>query len=230
MKSAGLAFPLEGAAAAKVGEFSRGEAQLVVLEIVEEQVVLKGSGTAAAASDVQAAVPSSEPSYCLFRWGAEAKVRLAASLPSAARAPVHQGCSPALPRLSPRSSFVSCCRTVSHPQHAPCTHHALHAHPCACQILFVFCCPDDAPVRGKMLHASSKSSMLEGLQETFGVLVDKSIEISDPADLTDEWLAAEVSGQAPSASGASATLTAKAAPRGGRKLIRKPKEPSAAAE
>jgi hypothetical protein len=81
-----------------------------------------------------------------------------------------------------------------------------------------------------MLHASSKSSMLEGLQETFGVLVDKSIEISDPADLTEAWLAAEVSGQAPSASGASATLTAKAAPRGGRKLIRKPKEPSAAAE
>ena len=112
--------------------------------------------------------------------------------------------------------------------HAPCTHHALHAHPCACQILFVFCCPDDAPVRGKMLHASSKSSMLEGLQGTFGVLVDKSIEISDPADLTEEWLAAEVSGQAPSASGAAATLTAKAAPRGGRKLIRKPKEPSAA--
>ena len=119
MKSAGLAFPLEAAAAAKVGEFSRGETQLVVLEIVEEQVVLKASGAAAAATDVQAAVPSSEPSYCLFRWGAEAKVRLAASLPSAAHARGHQGCSPALPRLSPRSSFVSCCRTIYHTQHAP---------------------------------------------------------------------------------------------------------------
>ena len=115
--------------------------------------------------------------------------------------------------------------------HAPCTRHARAMHaPCACQVLFVFCCPDDAPVRGKMLHASSKSSMLEGLQQAFGVVVDKSIEISDPADLTEAWLTAEVYGQAPSASGASATLTAKAAPRGGRKLIRKPKEPSAAEE
>lgn len=69
-----------------------------------------------------------------------------------------------------------------------------------------------------MLHASSKSSMLEGLQQAFGVAVDKSIEINDPADLTEAWLAAEVYGQAPSASGASAALTAKAAPRGGRKL------------
>jgi twinfilin-like protein len=105
----------------------------------------------------------------------------------------------------------------------------MHA-PCACQVLFVFCCPDDAPVRGKMLHASSKSSMLEGLQQAFGVVVEKSIEINEPADLTEAWLSAEVYGQAPSASGASATLTAKAAPRGGRRLIRKPKEPSAAEE
>eukprot|EP00964_Phaeocystis_antarctica_P091862 scaffold58972_cov63-Phaeocystis_antarctica.AAC.2 len=80
-----------------------------------------------------------------------------------------------------------------------------------------------------MLHASSKSSMLEGLQQAFGVVVDKSIEISDPADLTEAWLTAEVYGQAPSASGATAAITAKAAPRGGRRLIRKPKEAEASA-
>ena len=72
-------------------------------------------------------------------------------------------------------------------------------------------------------------SSLEGLQQAFGVVVDKSIEISDPADLTEAWLTAEVYGQAPSASGATAAITAKAAPRGGRRLIRKPKEAEASA-
>ena len=33
--------------------------------------------------------------------------------------------------------------------------------------------------------------MLEGLQQAFGVTVDKSIEINDPADLTEAWLTAE---------------------------------------
>lgn len=161
VKSAGLAFPLVAAASAKVDEFSKGSAALVVLEIIDEQIQLKGAGSAAAASDVRSAVPSAEPSYALFRWGAEGKV------------------------------------------------------------IFIFTCPDDAPVRAKMLHASSKSSMLEGLQ-AFGVTVDKSLEINDPADVTEEWLEAEVRGQAQGASGASATVTAKAAPRGGRKLVKKP--------
>ena len=232
VKSAGLTFPLEAAAAAKVGEFSQGGTHLVVLEIVNEQVVLKGSGSAAAASDVQAALPSSEPSYCLFRWGTDAKVLFAAPLPSAACAHVHQDCSPG--RRQDPLSYPAAVPSVHTPctmHHAPCTRHARAMHaPCACQVLFVFCCPDDAPVRGKMLHASSKSSMLEGLQQAFGVVVEKSIEINEPADLTEAWLSAEVYGQAPSASGASATLTAKAAPRGGRRLIRKPKEPSAAEE
>mmetsp|Transcript_1990 Transcript_1990/g.3904 ORF Transcript_1990/g.3904 Transcript_1990/m.3904 type:complete len:338 (-) Transcript_1990:110-1123(-) len=167
VKSAGLNFPLEAAAAAKVGEFRLGAAHLVVLEIIEEQIILKGSGTAAAASDVQDALPAREPSYCLFRWGDDAKV------------------------------------------------------------LFIFCCPDDAPVRGKMLHASSKASMLEGLQQAFGVGVDKSLEISDAADVTEDWLKAEVYGAAPSASGAAVTLTAKArAPGGSRKLTRKQAPPA----
>ena len=38
----------------------------------------------------------------------------------------------------------------------------MHMHHAHAQVLFVFCCPDDAPVRGKMLHASSKAHMLEG--------------------------------------------------------------------
>ena len=67
-----------------------------MLEIIDEQIQLKGAGSAAAASDVRSAVPSAEPSYALFRWGAEGKV------------------------------------------------------------IFIFTCPDDAPVRAKMLHAASR--------------------------------------------------------------------------
>ena len=62
--------------------------------------------------------------------------------------------------------------------------------------------------------------MLEGLQ-AFGVTVDKSLEINDPADVTEQWLTTEVHGEAQGSSGAAATITAKAAPRGGRKLTKK---------
>ena len=122
---------------AKVGEFSQGGAHLVVLEIVDEQVVLKGSGTAAAASDVQAALPSSEPTYCLFRWGSDAKVRFAASLPYAAcahmldikaAAQFHPG------RRQDPLSYPAAVPSVHTPctHHAPCTmHHARAMHaPC----------------------------------------------------------------------------------------------------
>ena len=42
--------------------------------------------------------------------------------------------------------------------------------------LFVYCCPEESPVRAKMLHASTKAAALEhvaeaGVQASFGVLL-----------------------------------------------------------
>ena len=53
----------------------------------------------------------------------------------------------------------------------------------------------------------------------FGIAVDKSLETSDPADVTDAWLASEL--YAPGAAAAQPAVMAKAAPRGGRKLVKK---------
>ena len=69
-----------------------------------------------------------------------------------------------------------------------------------------------------MLHASSKGSMVDGLVG-FGIAVDKNLETSDPADVTEAWLTSEI--YASEAAAAQPTVTAKAAPRGGRKLVKK---------
>lgn len=85
-------------------------------------------------------------------------------------------------------------------------------------VVFLLCCPDDAPARSKMLHASSKGSMVDGLVG-FGITVDKNLETSDPADVTEAWLTSEI--YASEAAPAQPTVTTKAAPRGGRKLVKK---------
>lgn len=82
--------------------------------------------------------------------------------------------------------------------------------------LFVYFCPEESAVRGKMLHASSKSTVLASLA-ALGVTPDKSLEGIDAAELSDDVLAAEVFPEAAADGGAAPTMT-KAAPKGGRKL------------
>jgi twinfilin-like protein len=95
-------------------------------------------------------------------------------------------------------------------------------------VLFLYMCPEDAPVKQKMLHASSKGAMLQTIGAE-GATVAKSLEGIEPAELSDATLATELYGAADAAAAAPVTMT-KAAPRaGGRKLIRK-KPAEAAAE
>ena len=69
-----------------------------------------------------------------------------------------------------------------------------------------------------MLHASTKQSTLEGLVG-YGVTVDKSLETSEPADVTEAWLTSEL--YPAEAASSQPAVTAKAAPRGGRRLVKK---------
>ena len=86
----------------------------------------------------------------------------------------------------------------------------------ATAVLFAYFCPDEAPVRLKMLHASTKGAMLQSLP-SLGVEVTKSIEGLEVSELTDAELMTLVYGTQREVA---ATIT-KAAPKGGRRLIKK---------
>jgi len=110
----------------------------------------------------------------------------------------------------------------------------LPAEPCYClyrwshsraaegsAVVFMYMCPEDAPVRGKMLHASSKGAILASLP-AHGVEVAKTIEGLEPAEISEAELTSQLYGDESAGSGQPQQVT-KAAPRGGRKLVRKPR-------
>ena len=107
VKSSNLAFPLSADASAQLDAFAAGTVAMVALSIEGETIALRRAEADLPLASLAAALPTDEPSYCVFRWAHERD--------GAAVAPV----------------------------------------------LFVYMCPEDAPVRGKMLHASSKASMVQ---------------------------------------------------------------------
>jgi len=92
--------------------------------------------------------------------------------------------------------------------------HERAGSPCTA-VVFLYVCPEESPVKLKMLHASSKGSVLQSL-ETMGVSVVKSLEGVEASDLSAELLDSEL--YPPSADDAAMSNITKAAPRGGRKL------------
>ena len=107
VKSSNLAFPLSADASAQLDAFAAGTVAMVALSIEGETIALRRAEADLPLASLAAALPTDEPSYCVFRWAHERD--------GGAVAPV----------------------------------------------LFVYMCPEDAPVRGKMLHASSKASMVQ---------------------------------------------------------------------
>ena len=84
-------------------------------------------------------------------------------------------------------------------------------------VTFVYICPEETPIRSKMLHASSKAAVLQTINAD-GITVDRSFEGVEAHELTDTLRLMET--DQPAKSDAAPAIT-KAAPRGGRKLIRK---------
>jgi len=82
-------------------------------------------------------------------------------------------------------------------------------------ILFLYVCPEESPVKQKMLHASSKGTILQAL-ESRGIVITKSFEGIEASDLSDELLIKEL--YPPQAGEETNLNTTKAAPKGGRKL------------
>jgi twinfilin-like protein len=94
----------------------------------------------------------------------------------------------------------------------------------ASSVLFLYMCPEEAAVRSKMLHASSKAGVLSSLG-AIGIDVAKSIEGVEAAEISEAELTTQLYG----AEAQAAVQITKAAPKGGRRLIRKPR-PEAEAE
>ena len=79
-------------------------------------------------------------------------------------------------------------------------------------------CPEDAPVRAKMLHASTKGPFLNALTAG-GLEIAKSVEGLETAELTEAELTTQLYSAASDAAAAGPAVVTKAAPRGGRKLV-----------
>ena len=84
--------------------------------------------------------------------------------------------------------------------------------------LFLYMCAEEAPVRTKMLHASTKGPFITSLAAQ-GLEVTKSIEGVDTDELTDAELESQL--YAPAEGAAAAPTITKAAPRGGRRLVKR---------
>lgn len=83
-------------------------------------------------------------------------------------------------------------------------------------VVFLYACPENSPVKKKMLHASTKGTVVQAL-EARGITITKRLEGVDPSDLSDEFLKSELYPPMASDDGAMPSLT-KAAPKGGRRL------------
>ena len=85
-------------------------------------------------------------------------------------------------------------------------------------VLFLYVCPEESPVRSKMLHASTKGPFLTSLTAG-GLELAKSVEGLEAAELTDKELGAQLYAAEAAAAAPAAPAMTKAAPRGGRKLV-----------
>ena len=88
-------------------------------------------------------------------------------------------------------------------------------------LLFLYMCAEEAPVRSKMLHASSKGPFINSLKDAHGLEVAKSIEGVETGELTDAELTTQLYGAV--GAGEPAPAITKAAPKGGRKLVKRSK-------
>jgi twinfilin len=86
-------------------------------------------------------------------------------------------------------------------------------------VLFLYVCPEESPVRSKMLHASTKGPFITSITSGGGLEIAKSIEGLEASELTDPELRSQLYAAEAAAAAAAAPTITKAAPRGGRKLV-----------
>ena len=90
--------------------------------------------------------------------------------------------------------------------------------------LFLYMCDEAAPVRTKMLHASTKGPFLQSLAAG-GLAVAKAIEGVEPSELGDAELTRQLYAPAPGSAQDAQPAITKAAPKGGRRLVKRSNKP-----
>lgn len=59
--------------------------------------------------------------------------------------------------------------------------------------VFIYCCPEKSPVNLRMVYSTSKSQVAEQIEKLGVALAKKRVEVSDPKELTNEYLNSESS-------------------------------------
>mmetsp|Transcript_4207 Transcript_4207/g.10840 ORF Transcript_4207/g.10840 Transcript_4207/m.10840 type:complete len:390 (+) Transcript_4207:45-1214(+) len=102
-----------------------------------------------------------------------------------------------------------------------------HASPDgALATVLVSVCPDETPVRTRMIHSSAKPAV-KALLDSIGVEVAKSVETQDVSDVTDEWITerlqphGERADEAGTPESGTSAPARRPAPKGGRRLLPK---------
>ncbi|OMH79727.1 Twinfilin-2 [Zancudomyces culisetae] len=99
------------------------------------------------------------------------------------------------PNSEPRFGFFLCKKDQSELR-TPNTAHLMemdHLESIFDEPVFIYSCPPDCTIQDKMLYASSKAALLEKVHCEFGLVEKKRIEVSDPAELTIEFIKGELS-------------------------------------
>lgn len=90
--------------------------------------------------------------------------------------------------------------------------------------VLVSICPDETPVRARMIHSSAKPAV-KSLLESIGIEVAKSVETQDLSDVTDAWITERLQGEraaeADAPDPAASAQSRRPAPKGGRRLLPK---------
>eukprot|EP00295_Goniomonas_pacifica_P025676 CAMPEP_0175950644 /NCGR_PEP_ID=MMETSP0108-20121206/29737_1 /TAXON_ID=195067 ORGANISM="Goniomonas pacifica, Strain CCMP1869" /NCGR_SAMPLE_ID=MMETSP0108 /ASSEMBLY_ACC=CAM_ASM_000204 /LENGTH=329 /DNA_ID=CAMNT_0017276771 /DNA_START=6 /DNA_END=995 /DNA_ORIENTATION=+ len=85
-------------------------------------------------------------------------------------------------------------------------------------LLFLYICPESAPIKQKMLYSTCKQPLLTA-SSGLGVQVDKSLEVRDLADLDDHYVVSELHPQEPTPAVAPRASRPSRPGKGGRRLM-----------
>mmetsp|Transcript_2519 Transcript_2519/g.4267 ORF Transcript_2519/g.4267 Transcript_2519/m.4267 type:complete len:337 (+) Transcript_2519:34-1044(+) len=90
-----------------------------------------------------------------------------------------------------------------------------HADEEAAAVIFIYCCPEESPVRAKMLHASCKATTISGLTAS-GLTISKIAEVTSNTEVDEALLRSLLYPVTEEKA-----IVSKPAPRGGRKLTKR---------
>jgi len=67
-----------------------------------------------------------------------------------------------------------------------------YCHELSSQIVFIYCCPSNAPIKARMVYASASRSISNHATTSLGLVIVKRLETSDPSEITEQLIEQEL--------------------------------------